>query len=120
MTYDLRHIVSNQVECKNCGDRPYSASVHDFKYCKCGDIAVDGGQDYLRRVGNIKGYNDLSISMDPEALQKVIEEVEKAIVTNRNSYGVTLAALRGIRDAGLSNVRLPGGSTNWEVADHDK
>ena len=33
---------------------------HDFKYCKCGAVAVDGGKDYLRRLGNLDNFEELS------------------------------------------------------------
>ncbi len=46
-------ILSNQVECLKCGDKPFSAHRHDFKYCKCEKVAVDGGMDYLKRMGNL-------------------------------------------------------------------
>jgi hypothetical protein len=33
-------------------------------YCKCGNVAVDGGQDYLRRAHRGEPFVDTSISMD--------------------------------------------------------
>ena len=39
----------NKIQCKFCGDIIESKNVHDFKYCKCGKVAVDGGHEYLRR-----------------------------------------------------------------------
>ena len=33
---------------------------HDFKFCKCKSVAVDGGHDYLRRVGQPEEWEDLS------------------------------------------------------------
>jgi len=36
------------VTCNNCGDEIYSRAQHDFHYCSCGDINVDGGFDYLK------------------------------------------------------------------------
>lgn len=39
----------NKIQCKFCGDIIESTHVHDFKYCKCGKVAVDGGHEYLRR-----------------------------------------------------------------------
>ena len=42
----------NKFMCNKCGDIIESTSVHDFKFCKCGTVAVDGGHDYLRRCGN--------------------------------------------------------------------
>jgi len=53
-------ILSNKIKCLKCGDVVESKSVHDFRYCKCGAVAVDGGRDYLRRVGAIDEIEDLS------------------------------------------------------------
>lgn len=51
---------TNKLQCNNCKDIIESKYTHDFKYCKCGAIAVDGGLSYLRRVGTIYNYTDLS------------------------------------------------------------
>jgi hypothetical protein len=56
------HIVRNSAICKKCKDHIESTWVHDFKWCKCGAIAVDGGLDYLRRVGELELIEDTSIS----------------------------------------------------------
>lgn len=40
----------NQVRCKRCGEAITSEHSHDLKWCKCGDVAVDGGKDYLKRL----------------------------------------------------------------------
>jgi hypothetical protein len=36
-------------ECARCHDFVESTYVHDFQQCSCGEIAVDGGYEYLRR-----------------------------------------------------------------------
>lgn len=53
-------IIHNRIKCKKCGEIIESCSVHDFKFCKCGTCAVDGGHDYLRRCGNHEDWEDLS------------------------------------------------------------
>ena len=53
-------IVSNKIKCKKCGDILESVSVHDFKECRCGAVAVDGGLDYLRRCGYREDWEELS------------------------------------------------------------
>lgn len=45
----MRKIKRNMVQCKHCGETIESKSVHDFKQCRCGSCAVDGGHEYLRR-----------------------------------------------------------------------
>ena len=36
----------NKIKCNKCGDIIESTSVHVFKFCKCGAVAVDGGHDF--------------------------------------------------------------------------
>lgn len=41
----------NKVKCLLCKDIIESTYTHDYVECKCGNIAVDGGSDYARRIG---------------------------------------------------------------------
>ena len=50
----------NRIKCKKCGDIITSENRHDFKWCKCGACAVDGGKSYLKRCGDINEIEDLS------------------------------------------------------------
>ncbi len=54
-------IISNKIKCKKCGDIIESKSTNDFQRCSCGAVAVDGGKNYLKRVGNEENYTELSI-----------------------------------------------------------
>lgn len=56
----MNKILVNRIRCKKCGDIIESKSVHDFKYCSCKSVAVDGGHDYLRRLGYLEDWEDLS------------------------------------------------------------
>lgn len=56
----MNKITVNKIRCKKCGDIIESKTVYDFKSCKCGSVAVDGGHNYLRRVGNLEDWEDLS------------------------------------------------------------
>lgn len=47
--YKKQKIISNKIMCRRCGEMIESKTVHDFKTCKCGACAVDGGHNYLRR-----------------------------------------------------------------------
>lgn len=57
----MQHIVKNMIRCKKCHDVIESKNRHDFKPCKCGAVAIDGGLDYLRRCGNQDDWEELSI-----------------------------------------------------------
>jgi len=36
------------VKCPNCGDLIYSRATHDFHFCSCKKVFVDGGFEYFR------------------------------------------------------------------------
>lgn len=55
-----KKILVNKIQCKKCKDIIESKHVHDFKWCKCKSIAVDGGLEYLRRIGNFENIIELS------------------------------------------------------------
>lgn len=51
----------NKVKCKKCGNIIESKTTNDLKRCFCGAVAVDGGKEYLKRIGNDEDYEELSI-----------------------------------------------------------
>lgn len=54
-------IIINKIKCKKCGDIIESKTVNNLKRCSCGVVAVDGGKDYLKRIGNKEDYEELSV-----------------------------------------------------------
>ena len=96
-------ILSNQIECLSCGDKPYSRTRHDFRSCKCESVSVDGGQAYLRRVG--EPYKDMSIVWDKELVDNMWEAIDEAIDTGRNNFGIVCAVSRCLRDNGYEIVK---------------
>ena len=87
-------ICQNQVRCLKCGDEPYSAYRHDFKECKCGAVAVDGGMSYLKRSGDISNYVELSYSIDDAIVEECKDEVFKIRDSGRNDLGIILGVFR--------------------------
>lgn len=64
-------VVTNKAQCKLCGDVIESKHGHDFKWCKCGEIAVDGGKRYLKRAAkNLDNIIELSETYE-EAYESV-------------------------------------------------
>lgn len=53
------HPPLNRARCRKCGDVIVSRFRHDFVMCECGSIAVDGGNDYMRRVGDPADFEEL-------------------------------------------------------------
>ena len=48
----------NAATCLACGDYIRSRNRHVFVTCSCGNIAVDGGSWYARRVGGELGFTN--------------------------------------------------------------
>ena len=55
----MKKIIRNMARCLNCNTVIESTHVHDFKYCKCKNFAVDGGKDYIKRLGD--NFEELSV-----------------------------------------------------------
>ena len=36
------------IRCNKCGAGVYSRSLHDFRWCPCKSVAIDGGRDYMK------------------------------------------------------------------------
>lgn len=54
-------IVRNSIRCRRCGQEIESHDRHDFRWCKCRAVAVDGGHSYLKRVGEMDDWIETSI-----------------------------------------------------------
>lgn len=58
------YILRNAIKCNKCESIIKSEHTHDFKWCKCKSVAVDGGHEYLRRVGEPNDYTELSVVVE--------------------------------------------------------
>lgn len=70
--YCMRKIIVNKVRCKKCDDIIESLDTHDFKYCSCASIALDGGKEYQKvlwginateKVADVDEYIDFSYTI---------------------------------------------------------
>lgn len=55
-----KKIKRNKIHCKICSQTIESKHRYDFVTCFCGAVSVDGGLDYLRRVGDLEDYIEMS------------------------------------------------------------
>lgn len=39
----MKKIIKNCIKCNICNDIIVSETIHDFKFCRCGNVSVDGG-----------------------------------------------------------------------------
>ena len=93
-------IIENTAVCLSCGDKIFSMHRHDFVTCTCGAISVDGGQSYLRRVGDFGNAMDLSWSLPDEVYNDCAEAAQNAADTGRNKFGIANAVMRVLRERG--------------------
>ena len=93
-------IIQNAVSCNGCGDFIVSKHRHDFVTCSCGAISVDGGQEYLRRVGTLTpgSYLNLSWSLPDNIYNDCAEAAQNAMDTGRNKFGIANAVMRVLRE----------------------
>lgn len=57
---NLSGLTRNAAKCLKCNTVIESKYRHDFVTCPCGNISVDGGLEYQRRVGTLEDYEELS------------------------------------------------------------
>ena len=57
----MKKIIRNAAYCKKCDTVIESTHVHDFRWCPCKSIFVDGGKEYIRRGGDLDAMEDLSV-----------------------------------------------------------
>lgn len=57
-------ILRNSAKCGQCENELVSQHQHDFVTCECGQLSVDGGNAYLRRIGT--DYIETSIIVQRE------------------------------------------------------
>ena len=93
-------IIQNAVTCLGCGDFIVSKHRHDFVTCTCGAVSVDGGQEYLRRVGDFGNAMDLSWSLPDDVYKECAEAAQNAADTGRNKFGIANAVMRTLRERG--------------------
>jgi hypothetical protein len=59
--FNTGDIFENAAECLECGEYIRSNNRHDFKYCKCGNVAVDGGSWYAKRSYKTDKYRNIVV-----------------------------------------------------------
>jgi len=56
----MNKVIRNRAKCRKCGDIIESTYRHDFKWCSCHSIFVDGGHSYIRRGGKSEDIIEMS------------------------------------------------------------
>ena len=87
-------ILRNSAKCLKCNDEVESTHVHDFKWCKCGAVAVDGGHWYTKRAAeSFDIVQDMSEFADcPEIVWDVLVRIPEK--EWKETYENMMAVLR--------------------------
>jgi hypothetical protein len=68
------------IECTKCGDRIYSRARHDFKWCSCKSIAIDGGfSGYTKVCGNKEDIRDYGLINIPYTKEELYQDWNKGV-----------------------------------------
>ncbi len=72
-------ILQNKIRCKKCEAIIESKDRNDFRMCDCKSVGVDGGKEYLRRIGSEEDYEELSVVEVPivDVDEKVIRTIKE-------------------------------------------
>lgn len=67
----MKKLIRNAIRCNNCKDIIESKHTHDFKFCKCGMVGIDGGLNYTRRIfkNSPNDFTDLSEWREVEEIE---------------------------------------------------
>lgn len=107
-------IIVNQARCRKCGDIVESRFVNDFKRCSCGSIAVDGGLEYIKRIGDQENIIELSIieegitkRLKPFDFSKSINNIElyQRLCYYHNEANDNMHMLNENRELALDNFK---------------
>jgi len=62
--------MGTKIKCLKCNSIIESKHRHDFVWCSCGSCAVDGGDEYLRIVGD---FDTIRIIQEDGTDEEIIE-----------------------------------------------
>lgn len=77
------------LRCKKCNSHVWSRHTHDFRWCKCHSVAIDGGRDYCKLTGNPENIETYKIII-PKNVSKLYSGLYESLEDFRNSDPYTL------------------------------
>lgn len=86
------------LECKKCKKFIWSRDTHDFRRCKCGACAIDGGRDYTRISGEEKDFkrHQIEIPSDISKMSFVNLGLDAMKINKKNQWPIPQWAHSGI------------------------
>lgn len=75
------------IQCPECKEKIYSRTRHDFHWCHCGKVAIDGGFDYLKITGIPVMSEPGKIKVDRIEINATKQELYEDWNSRKNNYG---------------------------------
>lgn len=104
-----RILIRNAARCLDCNEVIESKHRHDFRSCSCGNLKVDGGLDYSRRVyRQFDRYEELN-EYRAETLEEYDARIREMVSWERpmedrlRDAAEAITSLRG----GVEGIRTP-------------
>jgi hypothetical protein len=72
------------VQCYKCKDIIWSRAGHDFRWCTCESVAIDGGRHYTKIIGDPGSY----MLIDDYEVGITADEAHKDWNTSTDKYGL--------------------------------
>jgi hypothetical protein len=101
-------LLRSQLVCPKCDDLVSSIHVHDFKQCRCGALAMDGGRDYLRMAVSDEVRELFS---GPDGLKPWDRSISIAGEHNNASAAAALIVYKALWEASEGGTKPAAGAT---------
>jgi len=75
------------IKCTKCNATIFSRARHDFHWCPCKAVAIDGGFDYMKITGNSEDFEIVAIDVEATRQDLVCDWKE-----GNNKFGTIVAA----------------------------
>ena len=99
--WSIGDIRLNVVRCRKCGDSPRSFWRHDYKQCECGAVAVDGGSDYSRIIGNPEDYEKMIVMYQDYEPPEIKPKLPKVVDARLE----LLSLMMGLNQGQIENLK---------------
>jgi hypothetical protein len=91
-----KKILVNMAKCRKCEEIIVSTHRHDFRYCKCGAISVDGGTAYLKR--SFTNFSDIIEMSEHEEYER--EEFDWETKRREQDMDLKIHLIKTARESG--------------------
>ena len=90
-------------QCNKCGDIIWSRCRHDFRWCTCKAIGIDGGYDCIRVIGDDKNIKELIMEDDCPSRDDAYKDWNES----KDKYGlIPLDTPHSLKKASKAKIRL--------------